>query len=383
MNSTLSTTPGGGGQRPDAAHLLVRGGLAPRELAEIFNSLPYMALVINRERETVFANRALLGMLGFDDLGKVLGRRPGTLLSCLQVLDHAAECGAADECRHCQVTMAVNEGLESGHPVVREARMSARAGNRLIARDLRVTVQPLELAGQSLAMVYLEDTSAEKRREHLESIFLHDLLNSIGSLQLVAEMLHDRLPRAQAADLARQIDWLADEVRAQQLLSQAESGELVRDISCVPARALIDDTLAGIGPWAARRGVEFAVETPAEPAYLASDPLLARRVLLNAVKNAVEASATGECVHLAVLAQGDEIVVTVRNRAVMAEDVQAQLFQRSFTTKGDGRGLGTYGMRLLLENFLEGRVRCSSKAAEGTIFSLYFPSLQSYLARTG
>jgi sensor histidine kinase regulating citrate/malate metabolism len=47
-----------------------------------------------------------------------------------------------------------------------------------------------------------------------------------------------------------------------------------------------------------------------------------------------------------------------------------QLFQRSFSTKGTGRGLGTYSIRLLTENYLEGKVSFVSNEAEGTVFSI-------------
>lgn len=380
--STLSPTPRPPRQRLDVAHPLAREVSVQRELVEIFNSLPYMALVVNRFRETVFANRALLTSLGFASLEEALGQRPGALLSCLQLLGKGTECGATDECRYCQASAAIDECLETGRPAVREARMSTRVDNRLAARDLRVTVQPTELAGQRLVMIYLEDISGEKRREHLESIFLHDLLNSIGSLQLVTEVLKDEPSRRYVDDLVRQVGWLADEVQAHRLLSQAESGQLVSDISCVPVRGLIDDVLLGLEPLATRRGVVFIAEIPTAPVYLASDPRLARRVVMNAVKNAVEAVDSGGSVRLGVLEQDHEVVVTVWNAKAMSEPVRLQLFQRSYSTKGSGRGLGTYGMRLLMENYLDGSVRFTSDEATGTTFLLSFPSMRSYLARS-
>jgi signal transduction histidine kinase len=54
----------------------------------------------------------------------------------------------------------------------------------------------------------------------------------------------------------------------------------------------------------------------------------------------------------------------------MSEEVQRQLFQRSFSTKGIGRGLGTYSIRLLTENYLKGKVSFISNETEGTVFSI-------------
>ncbi len=57
----------------------------------------------------------------------------------------------------------------------------------------------------------------------------------------------------------------------------------------------------------------------------------------------------------------------------MPEAVQLQLFQRSFTTKGLGRGIGTYSIRLLTERYLGGKVSFTSTPAAGTRFELSFP----------
>jgi sensor histidine kinase regulating citrate/malate metabolism len=45
-----------------------------------------------------------------------------------------------------------------------------------------------------------------------------------------------------------------------------------------------------------------------------------------------------------------------------------QLFQRSFSTKGTGRGIGTYSMKLFGEKYLEGRVDFESTRENGTTF---------------
>ncbi|MCP4426270.1 MAG: ATP-binding protein, partial [Chloroflexi bacterium] len=60
----------------------------------------------------------------------------------------------------------------------------------------------------------------------------------------------------------------------------------------------------------------------------------------------------------------------------MPRDVQLQVFQRSFSTKGSGRGLGTYSMKLLSERYLDGRVSFQSSLAEGTIFIGMYPLVE-------
>jgi sensor histidine kinase regulating citrate/malate metabolism len=58
----------------------------------------------------------------------------------------------------------------------------------------------------------------------------------------------------------------------------------------------------------------------------------------------------------------------VHNQGFIPKDVQLQIFQRSFSTKGEGRGIGTYSMKLLGEKYLKGKVRFESLDKNGTTF---------------
>lgn len=356
--------------------------LTHRELVGILDHLPYMAMILTPERELVFANRSLLDTLGMASVEASLGSRPGELLLCVNSGSQAEGCGGTEGCRHCQALQVLVDCLHQRRKAVREARVSTRVEGRLVAYDLKVTATPLQLGDHELTMVFLEDIGAQKRREHLESIFLHDLLNTVGGLQLFAERLQRDPAQIRPEALGRQVLLLTDEIRAQQILIEAERGDLRREILCVPARNLLDDTLAAIQEWSARRGVAIIMELPETLVYLATDPLVARRVLLNAVKNAVEASAAGETVSIGVVDSPPNIAVTVWNAGAMTAHTRHQVFQRSFSTKGDGRGLGTYSMRLLMENYLDGTVSFTSDPAAGTTFTFNFPSMQSYLAST-
>lgn len=57
----------------------------------------------------------------------------------------------------------------------------------------------------------------------------------------------------------------------------------------------------------------------------------------------------------------------------MPKDVQYQVFQRSFSTKGHNRGLGTYSMKLITEKYLGGKIGFVSNETEGTKFFIKLP----------
>ena len=69
----------------------------------------------------------------------------------------------------------------------------------------------------------------------------------------------------------------------------------------------------------------------------------------------------------------DQVEIWVNNPAVMPRDVQLQVFNRSFSTKGSGRGIGTYSMRLLVSRYLGGSVDFDSSEDRGTIFRVRLP----------
>ncbi|MGK9476341.1 ATP-binding protein [Melioribacter sp. OK-6-Me] len=95
------------------------------------------------------------------------------------------------------------------------------------------------------------------------------------------------------------------------------------------------------------------------------------RSLGNLLKNTLEASKTGDTVTVKTVIGDDQIIFSVHNPAFMPQDVQMQIFNRSFSTKeGTGRGLGTYSTRLFIEKYLNGEVYFHSNEEEGTVFNI-------------
>ncbi len=86
------------------------------------------------------------------------------------------------------------------------------------------------------------------------------------------------------------------------------------------------------------------------------------------IKNALEASMPGSTVTLLCSKSGENTRFSVHNSTFISPDIQLQLFKRSFTTKGVGRGIGTYSMKLLGEKYLKGKVGFKSSQENGTTF---------------
>jgi signal transduction histidine kinase len=107
---------------------------------------------------------------------------------------------------------------------------------------------------------------------------------------------------------------------------------------------------------------------------IVADQSLLLRVLGNMVKNALEATPPGGTVTIGCEEQPAAVRFFVQNAEVMPDEVQLQVFQRSFSTKQQpGRGIGTYSMKVFGERYLGGKVAFVSRAPEGTTFWLDLP----------
>jgi sensor histidine kinase regulating citrate/malate metabolism len=104
-----------------------------------------------------------------------------------------------------------------------------------------------------------------------------------------------------------------------------------------------------------------------------SDPALLKLVLGHVIRNALEACTAGQSVTLSAGQSGDHVEFTVRNPAFIPREVQLQIFQRGFSTKGEGRGLGTYTVKVITERCLQGQVSFVSTPNVGTTFKVSYP----------
>lgn len=347
-------------------------GSTPRILLD---AVPNVVMVLNKNRQMVYCNRSLLQLLGAPEGCRLYGLRPGELLNCLHSDETEGGCGTTEFCSQCGAVRAILVS-QQGRPTVSECRILRKADQSPQALDLRVWATPLEYAGELFTIFAVNDIGDEKRRAALERIFFHDLLNSaavvLGATELIPSADAQSLP--EVAMLAQQAaQRIVEEIEAQKNLLAAENNELAVCLEAVRSLSFLQNITRMFTAHPAASGRLIRVADDAEDVTFTSDEALLGRVIGNMVKNALEASAPGETVTLGCRAANGKVQFWVHNPGVIPREAQLQIFQRSFSTKGRGRGLGTYSMKLLTERYLRGNVWFESTPESGTRFVAEYP----------
>lgn len=328
-------------------------------------------LVLNRERQIVGFNSRLAAVRTQDD---VLGLRPGEAIGCVNA---AAEtgCGTLPACVTCGALGAMVGCQERGRSVEAECLIRVRHGVGR-ALELNVRATPVTVDGDRFTVVSLRDISSEKRRAVLEQVFFHDVLNTVGGLRGWAQRM--RRPGCELPRASERIDFLAGqverEIKDHRALVLAEQGALAPERVPFRTSDVMTDVVEVFTGHSVARDRRLELRPSGEDPELVSDRALLLRVLVNMVRNALEATERGGVVRLSCEHDRRSVALRVHNGAVMDADVQARVFQRSFSTKGErGRGLGTYSMKLFGEHYLGGEVSFVSAAETGTIFTIRLP----------
>ena len=242
--------------------------------------------------------------------------------------------------------------------------------------DFIVRAKTLLLLDEKFTLFIVKDNSNEKRRRVLERIFFHDILNTAGGIHGLLELMKDASEDEmnEYLDLAESSsDTLVEEINAQRDILAAENENLEIEMCGLNSIDILTSVIAVYQNHQVARGKTIKIDEKAVSKDFISDPRLLIRVIGNMSKNALEAETPGQAITIGTRQKNENIEFWVHNPAVMPEDVKMQIFQRSFSTKGSGRGLGTYSIKLLGEKYLKGNVSFCSEEEQGTIFFLELP----------
>ena len=164
---------------------------------------------------------------------------------------------------------------------------------------------------------------------------------------------------------------MIEEIQSQRQLNAAERGDLKLINSEINSLSALKEVIELYSRYDMVKDKNVVIDPTSDEAIIVSDKILVRRILGNMLKNALEASLPQATITLKCSKKENGIEFSVHNSSFIPREIQHQVFQRSFSTKGSGRGIGTYSMKLLGENYLEGKVWFKSTPEQGTTFYFF------------
>lgn len=334
----------------------------------ILNAVDSLVVVVNDNRQIVAANKIFLDISNCRE-DELIGQRLGEGLNCQNAEQGPNGCGTSANCKYCGAVLSILNAFDKSETSTDECSLLVKNDKGMAALEFKVRATPLELAGTTLTVVVLTDISDQKRKDALEKVFLHDIANVVCGLKGWAELLQECESQEAVERIVALSNQLVDDVNSQRLLLQAESNEVELKMIDVTANNILNLLSSVFKSHEVCEGKKLDVCLLDTDVSFKTDMSLFMRVMVNMVKNALEASEPGQCVSLAIAQSLEGLLWCVHNQNHMPEEVAAHIFQRSYSTKSrKGRGLGTYSMKLFGENFLKGKVWFETDQSDGTNF---------------
>ena len=334
-------------------------------------------LVLNRHLQTVASNRRGSADGESPAIVPAFGQRIGELYGCAIAKEAPDGCGTADACSHCSALHVILSSMAGNKTASGECLMRTQNASGSGSEEYRLTATPIEMEERKFTVVSVKDISDTKRRELLERIFVHDLKNALTGLIGWSELLPGSPPEemattaARVSALARNI---AEEIETHRLLTAAEAKRFTATFQDVT----LEEVLLPLKSLFSRHELAYTkhveIPSPIPEKILHTDPSVLRRVLVNMITNALEATPKGGTVRVGFTLNDGGDIFSVWNQESIPPDIAAHIFKRSFSTKASaGRGLGTYSMKIFGEDILGGNVSFTTDEKSGTEFRIRLP----------
>ena len=246
---------------------------------------------------------------------------------------------------------------------------------REIAERERVE-KNLEVAEQTLAqsskLAALGEMSAGVSHE------LNQPLAAMKTYLAGAKLLLQRRRPEEALSSFQRIDDLIERMGAitRQLKSYARKGGDA--VEAMDARDCVSSAISMMEPQLKSRKVRITRSLPRDPVMIMADRVRLDQVLINLLRNALDATKSVEDPAIdVILSVGQVATFTVRDNGPGIEDLDS-LFEPFYTTKapGDGVGLGL-AISSGIVNDLGGRLYARNGRAGGAVFEVTLPLLNS------
>ena len=248
-------------------------------------------------------------------------------------------------------------------------RSIGRAYERRLESQIRDRTQALEAAHEEVLLKTRLATIGQTA-----SVLTHEMRNPLASIKLALSGLKGSGTLEEREH--RRVDLVLGEVdRLDGLLS--ETLDYVRPVKLSAKPVDMDRLLSKVfqqqEPLLEEKGIRLKQVGCTDCTAIRIDQAQIHQVLLNLVKNAIEASPQGGEISTSMRREGNELVFEITNGGEpLSKEVLQRAFEPFFTTKPKGTGLGLGLVKRVVDEH-GGTVAMTSNAGIGTRLTLTFP----------
>lgn len=272
---------------------------------------------------------------------------------------------------------SLKPGVVSVIPVV-----SGIESEQLALSGVEFTVQGRTLMICSLKNIrsVLESKTVESW-EKLIRVITHEIMNSITPIISLSELLTKQLERGADEVSSEEIGQIVRTIhnRSEGVLQFAENYRRMARIPMPEMQTVsVVDLLANISRFMTSRSWDIEVEQNPENLVIWADRGQIEQVLINLVKNGIEAGDVGVRPHIRLTSgchdNGGVYIAVSDNGLGMTSDLMEHIFVPFFTTKSKGSGIGlSVSYQIMLRH--HGHITFNSQPGTGSTFILHFSAV--------
>jgi two-component system nitrogen regulation sensor histidine kinase NtrY len=262
---------------------------------------------------------------------------------------------------------------------------------------LAVFVIELSLQGEEFKLISLQNIQSELEENEMEAwqklvrVLTHEIMNSVTPISSLANTLEEDLKGHM--DLVKgkcemTVDEMKDFHLAIQTIQKRSDGLIrfvtdFRSMTHIPKikfnevnmKDLFDHIDMLMRPEIEQKNIKFERMISPDDLRIKIDQELVEQVLINLLKNSIQALEDSDNPHIALTAYNNEknsVFISVKdNGPGIDEDAQSKIFIPFYTTKKNGSGIGLSLSKQIMRQHL-GNISVKSKIDEGAEFILRF-----------
>jgi two-component system, NtrC family, nitrogen regulation sensor histidine kinase NtrY len=262
--------------------------------------------------------------------------------------------------------------------------------------QLSVFAIELTLRDEEVKLISMSNIQSELEEKEMEAwqnlvrVLTHEIMNSVTPISSLAGIVEDdlKLRIDQQIDVPLKREDLEDMYLSLQTISKRSAG-LIRfvkefrnlsqiakpKLAEVPVKELLEELALLHKKELADQSINVTIEVNPENLFILADKTMIEQVLINLIKNAIQAfdEQVDKRIELSAFSneKGRAVISVKDNGAGIDSDAQEKIFIPFFSTKKTGSGIGLSLSKQIMRQH-EGNITVKSNLGEGTEFLLRF-----------